>query len=259
MIRLKGLGKVFPRESLLSSLGRADRGGKDVLREISLEVAPGECVALLGPNGSGKSTLLRLLATLLRPTSGEGYIGGHHLVQEAFAVRRIVGCAFGGGRSFYLRLTGRQNLAFFAALHLLRGSAAGRRIDNLLEGFGLIEEADRPARFYSTGMLQRLDLARALLGDPPVLLLDEPTQGLDPAAAEAFLDLLKGPLVTGQGKTVLLATHRLEEAECLCRRAAILHQGALRTFESPEEPGARHPDRALRETYLRLVQETVRA
>lgn len=255
MIRLEGLGKLFPNESLLSSLGHADRGGKEVLREISLEVHPGECMALLGPNGSGKSTLLRILATLLRPTSGRGSIGGHDLIREAFAVRRLVGCAFGGGRSFYLRLTGRQNLAFFAALHRLHGSAARKRIEALLSELGLREEVDRPARFYSTGMLQRLDLARALLGDPPVLLLDEPTQGLDPAAAEAFLALLKGPLIAGRRKIVLLATHRLEEAEAVCHRVGILSQGTLRMFDAP---GDHRPEHPLRQTYFSLLREPSR-
>ncbi|MBI5379374.1 MAG: ABC transporter ATP-binding protein [Nitrospirae bacterium] len=259
MIRLERLRKVFPKESLLSSLGHADTEGQEVLREITMEIGPGECVALLGPNGSGKSTLLRILATLLRPTSGQGQIGGYHLVQEAPAVRRLVGCAFGGGRSFYLRLTGRQNLAFFAALHRLQGSAARMRMEALLAELGLREEADRPARFYSTGMLQRLDLARALLCDPPVLLLDEPTQGLDPAAAEAFLALLKGPLIAGRGKTVLLATHRLEEAEALCRRVAILSQGTLRMFDAPGAPGDHHPEHPLRQTYFNLLREPTRA
>lgn len=193
--------------------------------EVSLEIGEGELFGLLGENGAGKSTLIRMLSTTILPTSGEARVLGHDVVREAETVRQLIGIVTGDERSFYWRLTGRQNLEYFAALYHLPRSAIRQRIDDLLEVLDVAESADRRFDGYSTGTKQRFAIARGMLTEPRVLFLDEPTRALDPIAADELRDHIANNIVGRLGYTALLATHTLSEAEAICDRIAIMRAG----------------------------------
>lgn len=194
---------------------------------VNLEVRPGEVFGLLGPNGAGKTTLLKIFCTLLLPTSGRAVISGYDVVQAPSKVRQRVGYCLDTERSFYYRLTGYQNLAFFATLNNLGSGERARRILEVIEVVGLDGAVDASFMTYSKGMQQKLGLARALLTDPIVLLLDEPTKSLDPGAATAFRRFLRGTLAEKLGKTILLVSHSLEECRECCDRMAIMDRGRI--------------------------------
>ncbi|MGH7726022.1 MAG: ABC transporter ATP-binding protein [Candidatus Eiseniibacteriota bacterium] len=194
------------------------------LEDLSLEVHAGELFGFLGPNGAGKTTALRLFAGLLTPTSGEAFIGGHSMTREPLEAKESVG--FVPDTPFlYEKLTGREFLAFMAGLFGVPKEEAAGRAAALLRLLELEAVADRLMETYSHGMRQKAALAGALVHDPPVVLLDEPTVGLDPRSARTIQDLLRA--LAAQGKTVFLSTHLLEVAEKLCDRVGILHQGRL--------------------------------
>lgn len=195
--------------------------------QVTLEVHEGEMFGLLGPNGAGKTTLIKLLCTLIEPTAGSAQIGGVDLRHTARVLAQV-GMASGDERSFYWRLTGRENLEFFAALYGLRPTAARRRIAELLKQFDLEEQADRPFSGYSSGQKQRLSIARALLHRPRILFLDEPTRSLDPTATSHLHRFIVEELLHREGMTILLTTHRLDEAQRLCHRIGVMHRGRLR-------------------------------
>ncbi len=194
---------------------------------VDLEVRQGEVFGLLGPNGAGKTTLLKILSTLLLPTEGRATVNGHDVVEAPRRARQAVGYCLDTERSFYYRLTGMQNLAFFANLNNIGSREATTRIGEVLGMVGLNGAAGDPFMTYSKGMQQKLGLARALLTDPTILLLDEPTKSLDPGAAIEFRRFLRGTLAERLGKTILLVTHSLEEARECCDRVAILDQGRV--------------------------------
>jgi ABC-2 type transport system ATP-binding protein len=195
--------------------------------DISLAVRRGELFGLLGENGAGKTTLIRMLTTTLLPTSGRASVGGYDIVRESQAVRRLIGVASGDERSFYWRLTGRQNLRYFAALNHVPRARSEARIDELLHTLGVAEYADRRFDHYSSGTRHRFGLARALLTEPRILFLDEPTRALDPIAADELRRHVVDHVVGDLGCTVLLATHTLSEAEAMCDRVAIIHRGRI--------------------------------
>lgn len=236
-ISIHKLTKIFPAGGFLGGFfPRSWNGaGIEALRGISLEIFPGEVFGLLGPNGAGKTTLLEILATLLLPTSGEARVGGCDVVKDAAEVKRRVGYCPSATESFYPRLSAVENLQFFALLHDLRPRAAKERIAGLLDLVGLDGKSTGPFQRQSHGMKQRLALARALLADPPVLLLDEPTKSLDPLLQADIHRLLRKTLAEKLGKTILMVTHSLAEAEALCDRIAILHQGRIVAAGSAEE------------------------
>jgi ABC-2 type transport system ATP-binding protein len=196
------------------------------LDRVDLEVAPGSVVALLGPNGAGKSSLVRILATTVLPDSGTASVYGHDVVTDAAQVRASLGLILGNQRSWYWRLSGRRNLEFFAALYGLRRRAAAARADELLAEVELGEVADRRVGEYSDGMRARLALARALLREPPTLVLDEPTQNLDPIASANFRDIVLR-LAHERGTSVLLTTHNLHEAAALATEVVVLAMGRV--------------------------------
>jgi ABC-2 type transport system ATP-binding protein len=194
---------------------------------LSLEVKRGELFGVLGENGAGKTTIIRMLSTTLLPTSGTARVDGFDVVRQSREVRELIGLVSAEDRSFYFRLTGRQNLEFFAALYHLSRTVARRRIDALLEIFGVVEQADQPFQTYSTGTRHKFAIARGLLTEPQVLFLDEPTRSLDPIAAAEVRLLVTDYIVGDLGRTVLLATHSLAEAEAICHRIAIIRAGSL--------------------------------
>lgn len=231
MIETRQLGKTFwPLARWPRVGGRGSSNPVHALSDVTLEVASGQVFGLLGPNGAGKTTLLKVLATLVRPSRGRASVNGADVVKDDRQVRRDVGLTTGDERSFYWRLTGRENLEFFAGLRGLSPRAARNRSDAMLELLGLGNAAREFVARYSTGMRQRLAIARALLGNPPVLLLDEPTRSLDPEAADQTRIFLRA--MAQEGRTILISTHGLAEAAGLCDRVAILLSGRVRDVVS---------------------------
>jgi ABC-2 type transport system ATP-binding protein len=198
---------------------------------IDLHVETGEIFGILGPNGAGKTTTMRMLATLLEPTSGSATVLGHDLVTESRAIRRRLGAVLSGERSLYWKLTARENLEYFAALYHVPPAEATKRIVEILEVVHLTDRADDYVEKFSTGMRQRLVLARALLPAPALLLLDEPTVGLDPQAARDLRERVVQ--LRDEGRTVLLTTHYMEEADQLCDRIAIVDHGRVVALDTP--------------------------
>jgi ABC-2 type transport system ATP-binding protein len=195
------------------------------LRGISLSVLPGEVVSLLGPNGSGKSTTLRLISTVLLPDRGTVIVNGANAASDAKAIRKHVGFALASERSFFPRLTVRENLMFFATLEDIPWSDRRRRADEALTQVGLEVHANKQVMKLSSGLHQRLAIARALIKKPIVLLLDEPSRSLDPAAANQLWELIRD--LAAQEITVLLATHNFAEAVAVSDRVAVLQKGEL--------------------------------
>jgi len=203
------------------------------LRGVSFDVKPGEVLALVGANGAGKSTLLRILTTLLLPTRGRAEVCGFDVAREPERVRRQLGYHTGADACLYARLSGRENLELFAELNNLRHADASRRIADLTDLLGLGALLDRQVRTLSTGSIHRLGLARAMLHQPSVLLLDEPTRSLDPLAAAEFRRFLLQQIVAERGTTVLFASHTLAEVEQLAGRIAVLDKGRMLICGTP--------------------------
>jgi ABC-2 type transport system ATP-binding protein len=195
------------------------------LRNINLKVKQGELFGLLGTNGAGKTTLLKILCTLVLPSSGCALVQGLDVKKQEKKVKRLIGYVISDERSFYWRLTGKQNLLFFAQLN----NIPREKIDYLLESVGLSElDANKWFKDYSTGMRKKLAIARGLLTDPDILIMDEPANGLDPLAAMRLQTLIREQLVEKQHKTVIMATHDLQQVEAICDRIAILHKGEVK-------------------------------
>jgi ABC-2 type transport system ATP-binding protein len=228
-ITTSALVKSFPREKGYKALFRGLLGRQDLVTAVGgvdLEVREGELFGLLGPNGAGKTTLMKLLCTLILPTSGKASVFGHDVVRDEQKVKEMVGLVGAEERSFFWRLTGRENLQFFGALYRLPSAGLRDNIDELLEMVGLRDQADMRFQHYSTGMRQKLAIARGLLGQPRLLFVDEPTRSLDPLSARAVRRFLREKVVCS-GRTMVLATHHLGEAEELCDRLAIMHRGRV--------------------------------
>jgi ABC-2 type transport system ATP-binding protein len=235
MIRTRDLGKTFlPPPWPLSLLGRHLDHEVHALQSVSLDIERGEVVGIVGPNGAGKTTLLKILSTLVLPSRGRAWIDGADVISGSAAVRRSIGLATGEERGFYWRLTGAENLEFFGGLRGFSPRESRRRASQTLERVDLLSMAREPLTRYTTGMRQRLGLARALIGNPRVLLLDEPTRSLDPMAARGVQTLIRR-MAMDERVTVLIATHNLDEAEALCHRVAVLADGTVRAvvFVSP--------------------------
>ena len=240
-VAVANLAKTYPVPflRLKKLLRRKFKTPVEALRGISFNVHEGEIFGLIGPNGAGKTTLTKIIATLVQPTSGQVTVRGHDSVDDDEVVRRNVGLAGAEERSFYFRLTSEQNLLFFARLYGLSGSTARRRIDELLALFELEELRARRYAELSTGNKQRLSVARAMLANPPVLLLDEPTRSLDPLAAARMRATIKA-LAQSDGRTVFLTSHNLAEVEELCDRVAIIGKGAIHVLDTPAKLRTMH-------------------
>jgi daunorubicin resistance ABC transporter ATP-binding subunit len=210
--------------ALLAEDVRVRFGDVDALAGLSLHVQPGTVYGLLGPNGAGKTTLVRVFATLLRPADGHAAVLGHDVVREPLAVRRLIGLA-GQFAAVDNELTGRENVEMIGRLYRLSPAEARRRAAEVLERFGLADVADRRVSTYSGGMRRRLDLCASLVGRPPVVLLDEPSTGLDPRSRLELWDAVDE--LRREGTTVLLTTQYLEEADRLAQRIALIDQGRI--------------------------------
>jgi len=202
------------------------------LDKVSIKIRAGELFGLLGPNGSGKTTMIKCLATILIPDEGTAIVNGFDIHKETSMVRASLGMVVGGERSLYWKLTARDNLRYFASLYKMHRTHAKQRIEELLENFSLSDRADERLEDYSTGMRQKIAIARALLHDPPILLLDEPTLGLDPNFARQIRRQIK-ELSEKHGKTILLTTHYMDEADQLCDRVAFINNGNIVAVDTP--------------------------
>jgi ABC-type multidrug transport system ATPase subunit len=254
-ISIDSLEKFFPRahSGWRAFLQPFAAPTSPALRGISFQVKQGEAVALLGTNGAGKTTLLRILATLLLPTRGTACVAGFDSVRHSASVRRHLGYHAGSDTGFYPRLTGRENLRFFGRLNHLSDSYLQSRIPALAERFELGTALDQQVRALSSGTVQRLSLLRALLHQPKVLLLDEPTRSLDAIAAADFRGFLKTEVLGNQGTSLLFASHTLSEIEFLADRVAILDKGRLAALDSPSSIRSSAGSPSLEEAFSRLT------
>lgn len=204
------------------------------LSKVNLQICSGELFGLLGPNGSGKTTLIKCLSTILIPDEGKVIVNGFDVQKETAMVRASIGIVVGGERTLYWKLTARDNLLYFASLYKMPRAYAKKRVEELLEAFQPSDNANERLENYSSGMRQKVAIARALLHDPPILLLDEPTLGLDPNFARYIRKQIRA-ISEKYGKTVLLTTHYMAEAEQLCDRVAFINKGNIVAVDKPSK------------------------
>lgn len=227
-IEISHLSRVYK-----SSIGVIKRSVKEVVAvdDVSFDIREGELFGLLGPNGAGKTTTVKMLATLLIPTGGTARVRGFDVVKQANEVRRRIGFIFGGERGLYWRLSGNDNLRYFASLYHVEPDVSRKRIPFLLDLVGLEGRGDEKVGGYSRGMKQRLHVARTLLHDPEILFLDEPTIGLDPVGGREFRQVILN--LQAEQKTILLTTHYMFEADSLCDRIGVINNGHLIALDTP--------------------------
>jgi len=223
-IIIKELVKLFKK-------GRSDE--VRAVDQVSFEIKEGELFGLLGPNGAGKTTLIKCISTLLIPDSGTAVVGSADILKDPLGVRRLIGVLTGGERSLYWKLTPVENLKYFAALYGVPRKKTAERIDYLLELMDLKNKANERVEKLSSGMKQKLSIARTLIHDPPILLIDEPTLGLDPYFARFIRGFIKDELHKRLGKTILLTTHYMDEADELCERIAFMYNGKIKALDTP--------------------------
>ena len=225
---------------------------------IDFSVPKGEIFGLLGPNGAGKTTSVKMLCTLITPTSGDAYINNFSIAKDQQKVRENLGVMLTGERTLYWKLTGQENLEYFAALYHMDSTYGKKRIHSLLDLVGLSERQDTLVENYSTGMRIRLSFAKALLNDAPVLLFDEPTASLDPQSSHLIRDIIKD--LKRQGHAVILTTHNMEEADALSDRVAIIDHGKIVVLGSPSELKQKVKSSDIIEIEARnVVEQTVNA
>ncbi len=234
MIELSGISKNYTSFSWQMAFPPFEKKTFKALENITLDISKGEAIALLGPNGAGKTTLIKILSTLISFDTGTAKIGGLDLVRDSRAVRRMIGMVNTNDRSFYWRLTGRQNFDFFVSLYDIGCTERKRRIDAVIEQFALRDIIDQPFMTLSSGQRQKIALARALLHDPEVILLDEPTSSLDPLTAKEFIQLIRKIVISSRSKTMIWCTHNLVEAQAVCSSFCILKKGRIAAHGSME-------------------------
>jgi ABC-2 type transport system ATP-binding protein len=237
-IDIRGLSKAF--------------GGTLAVDDVSFAVRPGEIFGFMGHNGAGKTTTIRMLLGLLHPTRGEACVLGHDIVRDSLAIRRLSGY-LPGDYALPKEMSARQFLRYIGAMFGFAGAPLERRIEELLELFGLAAVADKRLGAFSSGMIQKVGLAQALINEPRVLLLDEPTAGLDPIGRQELLELIVR-LARNDGVTVLFSTHILSDIERVCERVAILHHGRLLASGDLADLKDRHGAAHMDDLYLSLVK-----
>lgn len=238
MIELQNVSMSYPEpkryKDYISHPFRKN-GSRSALLDINLKISKGESMAFLGPNGAGKTTLLKLVGGLLYPTDGRVILDDYDTNKDNHYVRGKVGYVLNEERSFYWRLTGVQNLEFFGALDNIYGPELQARIHELLNVVGLESSGNVRVSNFSSGMRQRLAIARGLLSDPDILILDEPTKAIDPLGAQQLREIIAHAIQAKQGKTLLIATHLCEEAEEICDRVCIIFSGQIIAIKSVNE------------------------
>jgi ABC-type multidrug transport system ATPase subunit len=224
---------------------------KTVVESVSLDIPRGVVYGLLGPNGAGKTTIVRMLSTLLKPTSGTARVNGFDVLSDSVKVRSSIG-VLPEDTGLYDRLTATETLEFYGGVQGLTRDVVKQRIETLLKMFELFDRRGDRVGKYSRGMRQKLALARALIHDPPVLLLDEPTLGLDVMSTRAIRDYVKN--VAREGKTVLLTSNNMYEAQLLCSQVTIMNKGAIRASGTVEELETMSKGKGLEEVFVNLVR-----
>ena len=226
-VEVKDLTREYVSRSFFGGVSRVTKA----LDGVSFSIEAGELFGLIGPNGAGKTTTIKILTTLLTPTSGTALVLGMDVTRDIYEVRRRIGIVYGGERGLYNRVSALDNLRYFSDLYGVRPDVASKRIPQLLELVGLKDRAEEKVEKYSRGMKQRLHIAKALVHDPELLFLDEPTIGLDPAGARDIRKMVKE--MRDQGKTILLTTHYMFEAEELCERIGVISKGKIVALDTP--------------------------
>ena len=229
VIEVQNLVRIYESEK---GYLRKKKASIRAIDNVSFEVFEGELFGLVGPNGAGKTTTVKVLCTLLTPTSGTVKILGHDIMRRAEEIRPRINVIFGGERGLYWRLSGKDNLRYFAYLYGVNHRDVDSRVWELLDLVGLSERADEKVENYSRGMKQRLHIAKSLINNPEIIFLDEPTQGLDPEIAHSLRRLIKN--LTREGKTIFLTTHYMLEADELCDRVAVINRGQIAALDSPD-------------------------
>jgi len=230
-VDVKSLSKTF--ETREGPLLRKKKKSLIAVDNIDFSVPSGQIFGLLGPNGAGKTTTIKMLCTLITPSSGDAYINGNSVCKDPQKARENLGVMLTGERTLYWKLTGRENLEYFAALYHLQPSDSKKRINYLLELVGLADRENTVVENYSTGMRIRLSFAKALLNEAPVLLFDEPTASLDPQSSRLIRDIIRE--LKEKGHAIILTTHNMDEADILSDRVAIIDHGRIVTLGSPSE------------------------
>ena len=230
-VEVRSLSKTFTTKE--GPLFRKTQKSVTALDDVNFSVKKGEIFGLLGPNGAGKTTTIKAICTLIHPTSGEVYVNGHNVVKDAQRARQDLGVMLTGDRTLYWKLSGRENLEYFAALYHMGGAAAKQRIEELLKLVGLDDRQNTLVENYSTGMRIRLSFAKAILHEAPVILLDEPTMSLDPQSARLVREIIRD--LRKEGCSILLTTHYMEEADQLSDRVAIIDHGKIIAMAPPRE------------------------
>ncbi len=226
-------------------------GAFTAVSQLSFDVQAGEVVGLLGENGAGKTTTMRMIATILKPTAGDIRIGGVSVVAEPMVVRKEIGLLFGGDVGLYNRLTATENIAYFGRLYGLDEQTLARRIDELSEMLDMKAYLDRRVGVFSRGMKQKVAIARSLVHDPAVILLDEPTTGLDVSGATIFRRLIEE--LRRAGKTILFSSHNMSEVERLCDRVLIMHKGRMNVTGTIQELREAYGMDDLNDLFIRAV------
>ncbi|MHA1542430.1 MAG: ABC transporter ATP-binding protein [Candidatus Hodarchaeales archaeon] len=222
---------------------------------ISFEVKPGELFGLLGPNGAGKTTTIKILVGLLSASNGTATVGGFNVEKDITKVQELIGVC-PQEPAFYEHLTGRENVELFGNLHGVSKKVLKERTDDLLNRVGLIEGATRKAGNYSGGMIRRISLVMALINDPEIAFLDEPTVAMDVQSRRATWDFLKE--LKSQGKTIILTTHYIEEAEALCDRVGIIDNGKIIALDTPNALLTKHGAENLEEVFIKITGRKIR-
>ena len=220
------------------------------IENLSLDIGWGELFGVLGPNGAGKSTTVNILNTLLKPTDGSATVDGHDVVFDPEGVRDVIGVC-PQEPAFYRFLTGEENIILMGEMHLVSRDVLNERVKTMVEKIGMEDHIKRRAKDYSGGMIRRVSMLMALVNDPKIALLDEPTVSMDPNSRRAVWDFIRE--LKARGKTVILTTHYMEEAQELCDRVAIIDEGHLIELGSPAELIEKHKAKNLEEVFLRLT------
>lgn len=226
---------------------------KDIIKNISLEIKEGEIFGLLGENGAGKTTTLRLIATMLKPSSGSIKVCGYDTVKEDKKVRENIGILFGGETGLYDRLTARENIEYYGMLYDMPKHTLNKAVEKFIKDFDMSEYIDRRVANFSKGMKQKTAFARATIHSPKIMLLDEPTSGLDVTAAEQVHKFIYES--KKEGKTVIFSSHTMSEVEKLCDRVAIIHKGELILVDSIQNLKEKYKGEDLEEIFKKLINE----
>ena len=223
--------------------------------DLSLDIGWGELFGILGPNGAGKSTTVNVLSTLIEPTEGAATVAGHDVVFDPDGVRELIGVC-PQEPAFYRFLTGEENITLMGEMHLVPKEVLKERIRTMVEKIGMEDHIKRRAKDYSGGMIRRISMLMALVNDPKIALLDEPTVAMDPKSRRAVWDFIRE--LKAQGKAIILTTHYMEEAEELCDRVAIIDEGRLIALGAPKELMEEHQTKNLEEVFLKLTGKKLR-